>query len=258
MKAVKRRIAVDRKPFRLHSGASRTAAHHSEDNLERIHTKETAEALLRELPSVRGAFVREDVNGYPREIHLLVSPGPNVKLLAQDVRDLLEERLQVEIDHRIISIAQLAEDLVDEDAEATLSLADIGSERRVRFLDVGSELREQRIRVRVRLQSGDDVYTGESSELDVGNGRLRAAAAATLHAAALASVDDVRLELEAISVIRAFDREYVLVAVLAGSNAFGRTLLQLAGAQPIEQDAQTAAALATLKATNRVLAKILP
>ena len=58
-------------------------------DMERIHTKEAAEAVLRELPSVLGAFVREDVNGHPREVHLLVSPGPNVKLLAQDVRDLL-------------------------------------------------------------------------------------------------------------------------------------------------------------------------
>jgi AraC-like DNA-binding protein len=76
--------------------------------VEKVHTKEAAEALLRELPSVLGAFVREDINGHPREIHLLVGPGPSVKLLAQDVRDLLEERLEVPIDHRIISIAQLA------------------------------------------------------------------------------------------------------------------------------------------------------
>ena len=76
------------------------------------HTKAEAEAVLRELPSVIGAFVREDVYGHPREVHLLVRPGTAPRDLARDVRDLLEERLGVPIDQRIISIAQLAADAV--------------------------------------------------------------------------------------------------------------------------------------------------
>ncbi|HEX7120417.1 MAG TPA: hypothetical protein VF212_16605 [Longimicrobiales bacterium] len=79
--------------------------------MEKIHTKEAAEAILRELPSVRGAFVREDVNGHPREVHILVGPGPEPRLLARDIRDLLEERLGVPVDQRVISIAQLSERL---------------------------------------------------------------------------------------------------------------------------------------------------
>src|SRR5688500_17211699 len=71
-------------------------------------TKDTAEALLRELPSVIGACVREDAFGHPREVHLLVRAGPNPRHLAYDVRDLLEERLGLPIDQRVISIAQLA------------------------------------------------------------------------------------------------------------------------------------------------------
>lgn len=228
--------------------------------MEKVHTKEAAEALLRELPSVLGAFVREDVNGHPREIHLLVSPGPNVKLLAQDVQGLLEERLGVPIDHRVISIAQLAEDVADFTTDPTLeSITESGApERRVRFINVVSEIRDQRIRVRAQLQFGETIHEGEATEIDVGIGRLRAASAATLMAAAQATQQDVWLQLESISVIKAFDREYVLVAVLAGAPAFGRKLLQLAGAQPIEQDGETAAAFATLKAINRVLGQLMP
>lgn len=228
--------------------------------MEKVHTKETAEALLRELPSVLGAFVREDVNGHPREIHLLISPGPSVKLLAQDVQDLLEERLGVPIDHRIISIAQLAEDVVDFTTDATLEsiTESAATERRVRFINVVSEIRDQRVRVRTQLQAGDTVLEGEATEIDVGTGRLRAAAAATLIAAGNAAPDDLRLQLESISVVKAFDREYVIVSVLAGATVFGRKLLQLVGAQPIAQDAETAAAFATLKAINRVLAQLMP
>lgn len=227
--------------------------------LEKVHTKEAAEALLRELPSVLGAFVREDVNGHPREIHILASPGPNVKLLAQDVRDLLEERLGVPIDHRIISIAQLAEDVVDFASGPTLgAITDApGTERRVRFVNVVSEIREQRVRVRVELRSGEIVLEGEATEIDVGTGRLRAAATATLLAARGVTEEDVKLQLESISVVKAFDREYVLVSVMAGGPSFGRKLLQLAGAQPIDQDSETAAAFATLKALNRVLGQLI-
>lgn len=227
--------------------------------MERIHTKEPAEALLRELPSVLGAFVREDITGHPREIHLLVAPGPNVKLLAQDIRDLLEEKLQIEIDQRVISIAQLAENVTDFDAEpAPESVPDsLPAERRLRFISVLSEVRDQRIRVRVQLETNDGVYEGEAVEVNLGSGRLRAAAAATLRAASAATPKDLRIELESVTLVKAFDREYVLVCVLAGAEALGRKLLPLVGAQPIEQDAETAASLATLKALNRTLAKLL-
>lgn len=226
--------------------------------MENVHTKEAAEALLRELPSVLGAFVREDINGHPREIHLLVSPGPSVKLLAHDVRELLEERLRVPIDHRIISIAQLAENIAEFDDDEAGTLADRPvADPRVRFMGVVSEMRDQRVRVEARLKTETGECTGEASEIDVGTGRLRAAASATLRAASAACEEDVRLELESVSLVKAFDREYVLVSVLAASPVLGRNLLQLAGAHPIEQDAETAAALAVLKATNRVLGKLL-
>jgi hypothetical protein len=76
----------------------------------KISTKERAEAILRGLPSVLGASVREDIHGHPREVHLLISPGPNPRHLARDVRELLQERLGVPVDQRIISIAQLSSD----------------------------------------------------------------------------------------------------------------------------------------------------
>lgn len=82
--------------------------------MDRTATKDAAEALLRELPSVLGAYVLEDVYGHPREIHVLIAAGPSVRHFARDVRDMLEERLGVPVDQRVISIAQLAGDPVDE------------------------------------------------------------------------------------------------------------------------------------------------
>ena len=59
------------------------------------------------------------------------------------------------------------------------------------------------------------------------------------------------------STVRAFERDYVLVSILTGAPRFGRGLMHLTGAQPVELDVESAAALATLKAVNRILAKVL-
>ncbi len=226
--------------------------------MERIHTKEAAEAVLRELPSVLGAFVREDANGLPREVHLLVSPGPNVKLLSQDVRELLEERLGMPIDQRIVSIAQLAEDVAEFGDGAIEELIEpVAPEDRTRFVGVESEIRQQRIHVRCRLQRDEKTFDGEASELDAGAGRARAAVAATLKAVAQLADGQMRLEIDGVSIVHALDRDYVVVSLMSGAPRFGRGMLLLTGAQPVEHDMETAAALAVLKAINRVLSKVL-
>lgn len=371
--------------------------------MTRYHTKEAAEAILHELPSVLGAFVREDVNGHPREIHLLIAPGPEPRHLARDIRSLLEERLGLPIDQRIISIAQLSgriNELHIEDMEAPGPAtagagfeagsgvgsgpgSDAGFERRAEagveagadaddgrgtvpvgaspvgigaagasepgrperglsergssnhlesergpsehgavggpatagfnaaavgpsaelgaaaggsrttphasgaaasapargggaavaaddgasvagrarvagperlvFEGVESETRAGRTRVRVRCSWSGETYAGVGEEVEGGHGRVRAAAAAALEAATAACRETLRVDLDAASVVHSFGRDYVLVTAIAVSPLVGRRPLQLAGAHPIEPGPETAAALAALQASNRVL-----
>jgi hypothetical protein len=274
--------------------------------MTREGTKQAAEAVLRELPSVIGAFVREDVNGHPREVHLLVRAGPNPRHLAYDVRDLLEERLGVPIDQRVISIAQLAEGrrpgpalaagggigdpaasglardsatdtehrvpdaptpppAVDSPgtaqqaagAEATDATPDAAAEPRVRFAGITLEAMDNRVRARVVLHLDDDERAGECIGLDTEPARLRTAAAATLVAVDTTCVGRARFEVEHVNVVTAFGREYVLVSVLASSPYLGRRPIPLVGAHPVEVDAESAAALAALKALNRTLSLVL-
>lgn len=231
--------------------------------MEKIRTKEAAEATLRELPSVIGAYVREDIYGHPREVHLLVTSGPNVRLLAKDVRDLLEERLQIPIDQRIISIAQVAREPgapvaalpAHEAAPAAPEPAQpAGEGPRLVFGGIDSMFRDARIVMRVALTWGQEQFVGEASELDAGMGRVRAGATAALRAAAAAARETLRLELDGAAAIRAFEQPYVLVCALAASPALGRRPLPLVGAHRIDEDDATAAALAALKAVNRVIA----
>jgi hypothetical protein len=230
--------------------------------MAKTHTKEAAEALLRELPSVVGAFVREDINGHPREVHLLIGPGPNARHLARDVRDLLEERLGVPIDQRVISIAQLTvspDDLGGELRElsgttsAVAPLEPLPPDPRLRFETLETQTREGTILVRVNLLHGDRTVSGESMEVDVGSARLRAAATAALNAASKACGQKMRFQLDAVIPARAFGRDYIIATVMASSPMIGRRPVQLAGAQPLSDDPDHAAALAALMAINRVV-----
>lgn len=222
-------------------------------------TKEAAEAILRELPSVVGAFVREDVNGNPREIHLLVLPGQEPRHFARDIRSLLEERLGVGIDQRIISIAQLARDPTTEPTregvveEAISRDEPVPGPRRIRFVGCDSEVTAGRIMVRVELRDGDDLYSGEASELEAGSGRLRAGAAAALQAASAACAGRARFALDGAAHVHAGDRTYALISCTVTSSTLGRRAVALNGAQQLDDEPETAAALAALKAANRVL-----
>jgi hypothetical protein len=242
--------------------------------------KEAAEAVLRELPSVIGACVREDVYGHPREVHLLVRAGPNLRHLAYDVRELLEERLGVPVDQRVISIAQLAEGrqpgpILASAAGLVATRTDVepaalagappvdapaappAREPRVRFHGVTTEAMESRVRVTVSLVLDDVECVGEALGLDTPPARLRAAASAALKAVDSTCVGRARFEVEHAAVMQAFARDYVLISVLATSPYLGRRPISLVGAQPVELDAESAAALATLKAVNRTLSLVL-
>jgi len=235
--------------------------------MTKAHTKEAAEAVLRELPSVVGAYVREDVYGHPREVHLLVSPGPDARMLARDIRDLLEEKLGVPVDQRVISIAQLSEapdeagervvGEVPEFEERTRVESETETDPRLRFAGLEMQTREGRVLVRIRLEWKSQIITGEAGELDAGIGRLRATAAAALNAVGIACRNRIRFQLESASTVRSFGRDYVIAVVHTTAPAFGRRPIMLTGAHPIEDDPDHAAALAALKAVNRVAGRCL-
>lgn len=239
--------------------------------MSRQGTKKAAEAVLRELPSVLGACVREDVFGHPREVHLLVRPGSDPRHLAYDVRELLEERLGVPVDQRVISIAQLAPGrhpgpvfaaiagLKPETASHMEPATDGGAtaEPRVRFLGVSTESVDGRVRVRVRLELDRMALSADAVGLENAAGRARAAAVAALAAVNDSCIGRARFEVEHATVLEAFERPYALAAVLVSSPWLGRQPIPLVGAQPVELDGESAGALAALKAINRTLSLVL-
>lgn len=226
------------------------------------HTKAEAEAVLRELPSVLGAFVREDVHGHPREVHLLVRHGTTPRDLARDVRDLLEERLGVPVDQRVISIAQVAEhgtSLEDalpgfEGSNGAGARRTAESPTRLALVRVESTRSLGWIETRALLKRGDVEYEGSAREVESPGGAVRAGARATAAAVCIACAPSLQVDIESVSLHSAFDRDHALVATTAASPLFGRSVRTLVGAHPVGADPVEAGALAVLKATNRVVA----
>lgn len=213
--------------------------------------KETAESVLRELPGVVGAFVQPDTYGNPREVHLLIRPGPRPREFAQHVRSVLESRLRMPIDQRIISIAQLAEE--SPSAETTADDASTPPETRIQLLSVESEVSGTRLHARVLLRHEGSDITGQATELEAGDGRARAIALAVLQALNQICGERVRFGLDFATVVEATGGRHALSSVVATSRHLGRRPVSLTGAALVDDDIETAAALATLKATNRVV-----
>lgn len=235
--------------------------------MTRTSTKDAAEAALRELPSVVGACVREDIFGHPREIHILVTAGPTPRELARDVRDLLEERLGVPVDQRVISIAQLARAPIDAlppsriaelpDTAAISAAAAESLDLRLRLLAVDVEAGSGRVTAVVRLGRAGDEYVGWGTEVESPLGRLRAGASAAAQAVTLALGETGRLELESAAVVEALGREYGLVSTHAAARSLGRHPLSMFGAHLLAPDEVEAGVYAALKSANRIVALLM-
>jgi hypothetical protein len=225
--------------------------------------KTAAEAALREMPHVVGAFVQPDAFGHPREIHLLIRPGPKPREFAQEVKTLLETRLRIPIDQRVISIAQLAPEGAPEPPPQPAPKspgtepAPAPAPPRVRLENVETRVRGGRVTVAVSLRFDDAPLRGEATEFEAEEGRARAGAQAALEALNARIEDRGRFGLEFAATVEALDRRYVLVAAVASGATLGRRPIALAGAHPADEPEETAAVLAVLKATNRALEALL-
>jgi len=223
-------------------------------------TIERAEQLLQSLKGVVSARVVARPGGEIDEIHLLTTDEVNAKQTVRNVESALLAHLDLEVDHRKISVAQTKERPREPEASQVpvmLHPEPWPSERRMLFQGHQTETeRSRRVRHRVEIEWLDARYAGEATAADLPRARLEAVGKATLSAveAALAgemeegATPSFTLALDGVKVVDAFDRTFALVSVHAIS---GRKVTALAGATVVEDSPDRAAILATLQATDR-------
>lgn len=251
------------------------------------------ERLLSSLTGVLAAHIVAGPEGSLREIHILATNEIHPKQVARNVESALSAGLGIEVDRRIISVAQVCPEALETDAvtpppmpagrmtdaridggaapiepirsqpdpvrgarrapAATGTQATSRAWPRVIFLGY-----DARIDGSHRAACRVTLQTGREEVTGEGEGantpRGRAEAAARAVFSALArSRADDRLGLEGVAILEANGAQYVLVAAHALDE---RRPIPLTGAALVDRSPEEAAIFASLQATNRWRAKI--
>jgi hypothetical protein len=206
------------------------------------------------------------------EIHVLTTNEVTPKQTVRNIESALIAHLGMRVDHRKISVATSmeprktpplpearAEEPVVPPAVLTAPTVPVGvpqvdvrPSRDFLFDDV--EVRRSRakgISCRVTLTKGDESFIGEAEGMENERSRVELAARAALRAISEGEPSARTLDLGGARVVEAFDREFVLVGVLA---QLARESSLLAGTCEVKDSPETASVLAVLDATNRWLA----
>ena len=193
--------------------------------------------LICRLEGVQAAQVVFAENGMPCEIHVLAGPEKSSKSLVRDIQSALTAQFGVQVDHRIISVAQLSE-----------GLAPRGD---FRLAHTGLEIKSAggRVSASVTLARGCDTYTGHGESANTPFARRRCVSEAAL-AAVNRAAGETCFELASVDAVTLAG----IVVAQVYSLLDGQRLL---GSAFLNEDPDNAAVHSVLSAVNRRLS-VLP
>ena len=195
--------------------------------------------LICRLEGVQAAQVVFAENGMPCEIHVLAGPEKSSKSLVRDIQSALTAQFGVQVDHRIISVAQLSE-----------GLAPRGD---FRLAHTGLEIKSAggRVSASVTLARGCDTYTGHGESANTPFVRRRCVSEAAL-AAVNRAAGETCFELASVDAVTLAGQGIVVTQVYSLRD--GQRLL---GSAFLNEDPDNAAVHSVLSAVNRRLS-VLP
>lgn len=145
-------------------------------------------SLLLKLPDVFAANILMDGEDIVREVHIVAGLSRNPKLISRDVQSALLAAFGLRVDHRVISIAQLAANPFEEQEQPERTDAGI----RIQCVEVSTRVEEKHYHVSVRLRHGEHDFHGEAVCRNTSSQCMRAAVQATLDAVhGFLGVDDL-------------------------------------------------------------------
>lgn len=212
-------------------------------------TMDDIRTLLCQLPGVSAAGVKlaDDASGEDveeiEEIHILADTSRNAKQIVRDVQSALFAALGIQIDHRIVSVAQMALDLSGKPKTPA----------RIRYKGMSYEEIDEKCVIRVTLQYGGQDYCGEAAYpgAKAEGYRLRMIAQATL--GAISELLDEEESYRLLGVQKVSIAGVQLVVVLA--ECAGEDNRILSGSACCVMQEMQSVVRATLDAINRNLEK---
>lgn len=227
-----------------------------------------AEALLASLAGILSAHVVTGANGGIVEIHILSAAELHPKQVVRNVESALSAGFGIEIDRRIVSVAQVrsatpdaggngrmhathppATDVADPDlAETSTPLHGPGvQQQRLEYVRYEARRQDESCTCEVVLRGAGQEVSGTGSGHNTAGGRAEAAARAVVDGIRKAR-PGLRLELDGATLSSSRGRTFVIVAAHV---LLDRQNVRLAGAAPLNRSPEEAAILAALQATNR-------
>lgn len=210
-----------------------------------VNSAGQCQELLSQLPGVFAAGIRFEQDEMT-EIHILASTSRNAKQIVRDVQSAIFAAYGVEVDHRIISVAQLTRNpsvCVNEAEDA----APAPQSARLLFTGIDSQRRDGAYTARVFLSHNGKDFSGEAQCGDTALRRNRAIAQATLNAVHAFLGQNV---FDLLDVKQAeFGGEPIVIAVIEQLKGAGSRIL--VGAVALGEDIAESIVRSTLDATNR-------
>jgi hypothetical protein len=222
--------------------SSETEAHGS------LGLQELEEELCR-LGGVLAVRVVGDRVGRPIEVHVLADNSKPAKQTVRDVRSVAQTVFGLELDHRIVSVAQFDANDTEEAAHSDA----VRNETRVRVGSVRFDSEGVRATVQVVLATGEQEQSGyaEGSVAAIGRPQLVAAAALDALRQLESSADAVHLS--AAEVTRVGGTRIAVVTVVWVEPPLE---LPMSGSAVVRRDRDDAIARALLDAVNRRLSRL--
>ncbi len=199
------------------------------------------EQFLLQLPSIINCKVIENDQNEIVEIHVLSNNDRSPKQIARDIQSSLIAKWNIHIDHKLISIAQIADEITQEVPP------------RLAIHQVEYSVDGLNARASVQLKYKESIYKGEVEGLDTRTGALILIANATIKAIEDYIGKGPCFFIEDIEITRLAKKDVMIVAVTLLTNNEERYFV---GSSYIRSDTYRSVVKSTLDALNRYLEKI--
>lgn len=200
------------------------------------------EQAIKQIKSVIAARIKVNSQVEIEEIHILAGSGRMPKQIVRDVESILIAQFDLQIDHKIISVAQ-----VEDDEDGTFAIVDS-----IRPKLVGVTLRtvSGMAEVKVELLTGDKLIEGIAQGPSSAHNKLRLFVEATLKALFPLTLDKFLFVTEDVGITQLAKQQIALVSITLITSAGEQSLT---GCALVRNDDRESVVKATLDAVNRKL-----
>lgn len=206
----------------------------------------------RQLARMEGVTAARVVPGSQRpidELHLVATNERSPKQLSRDVQSLLIAQFGIEVDHRVVSVVQLADELVEDAGGEPRTVP--GRRRQPLLQSVTTSDASVSFEATVVLEFDSEEHRGSSRGPSSLESRLTVVARATLDAVEPLLPDGYAVDLLWVDIASVSMNNRTVISTLNAQTARQEQLLS--GSAVVSRDVGTAAARSVLDALNRVV-----